>query len=96
MDLLSENIEICYATPDAKVIEQNEPYNGYMYFVYKGRFVVQCSEFGSQEQGEVESLRYLNKGDYFGEVSLLFGCNRSATVKTSDYGMYGRLQDSIL
>ena len=38
----------------------------------------------------------MNKGDYFGEVSMLFGCNRSATVKTSDYGMFGKIKSNIL
>lgn len=93
---LAENISVCYAEPDACIVQQNEAFNGFMYFVYKGRFIVQCSEFGAEEQGEMENLRQLEKGDYFGEVSLLFGCNRSATVKTSDYGMYGQITDDVL
>jgi hypothetical protein len=56
LNLLTENIEISYASPEDKIVEQNDEFNGLIYFVYKGRFIVQSTEFGAGP-GEVESLR---------------------------------------
>jgi len=33
----------------------------------------------------------MKEGEYFGEISLLYNCKRSATVQVADYGMYGAI-----
>ena len=47
------------------------------------------SEKKSQQENEKKKkknvVRNLGKGDFFGEVSLLFSCRRSATVKPKQY-----------
>ena len=34
-------------------------------------------------------IRTMNNGMYFGEISPLFDCKRSATIKARVYGTYG-------
>lgn len=37
----------------------------------------------------------MNPGDYFGEVSLLFNCKRTAYVKTTNYCVLARIEKSV-
>ena len=46
LDLLTRNMKIAYANPEDKIVQQNEEYNGLVYFVYRGRFIVSAVEYG--------------------------------------------------
>lgn len=57
---------------DQMVCEENSPSDS-MYFIYRGE--VSVSQKGV-------TFAYLESGDYFGEMSLITGANRNATVTT--------------
>ena len=49
---------------------------------------------GPQQEGQTKNkatIRELFPGNYFGEVSLIYNCDHSATVKAMNYGTLGRL-----
>ena len=37
------------------------------------------------------SIRELSPGNYFGEVSIIYDCEHSASVKALNYGTYGTI-----
>jgi CRP-like cAMP-binding protein len=39
-----------------------------------------------------KNLRELIPGNYFGEISVIYNCDYSATVKAMNYGTYGMLK----
>lgn len=53
-----------------------------MYIIAKGECVVQ---FMSEKRKPIKNKKYLRIGEYFGEISLLYGCKRSATVLSTKY-----------
>jgi hypothetical protein len=40
MNLVTSGIEISYACPEELIVMQNEQFDGFIYFVYKGKFIV--------------------------------------------------------
>ena len=65
-----------------------------VYFIIAGNYKVESLMFNMQKkQKDVKSdpnknditAKGLKKGDFFGEVSILFGCRRTATVKAKQY-----------
>ncbi|RMD77267.1 MAG: ATP-binding cassette domain-containing protein, partial [Lentisphaerae bacterium] len=58
------------------VFREGDP-GGCVYIIEKGRLMV----YREREAGEREILAYLRPGDYFGELSLLEGMHRTATVE---------------
>ena len=40
---------------------------------------------------KVEKKKFLYDGDHFGEIGLIYGCNRTATVKSNNYGSLAKL-----
>ena len=68
--------------------------DAYVYFIIAGNYKVESLMFNmgkkqkdiknDANQGDITS-KGLKKGDFFGEVSILFGCRRTATVKAKQY-----------
>ena len=88
--IVVSNVQIDYGEPEQRIVEQNADSDNRLFFIYKGKFEVEIIQYGTQD-GKPEFLRTLKEGDYFGEVSIIFGCKRTATVRVKDYGMYGTL-----
>ena len=40
---------------------------------------------------KVEKKKFLYDGDHFGEIGLIYGCNRTASVKSNNYGSLAKL-----
>ena len=72
-----------------------------MYFISKGKFSVQIrvdhlkpSIIGSENDEVFTKPRYLVDGDHFGEISMIYECKRTATIRSVNYGTLARLQKS--
>lgn len=53
-----------------------------MYILAKGECAV---EFTDERRRPIKQKKVLRVGDYFGEIALLYGCKRSATVVSTKY-----------
>ena len=93
--VISQNDPVLNA--DKEWFEDEESPN--MYFIVTGNYKVESLMFvmkkkrkamkeenqeGEQEKNK-KTKKTLRSGDYFGEIALLFGCRRSATVKSRSY-----------
>jgi len=62
-----------------------------MYFIAKGSCLVSVktrnifSVNQSGSQNPVKKVRTLRERDHFGEISLIYGCRRTATVTSNNY-----------
>ena len=78
------------------VLDDNEEWleDANVYFIIAGNYKVESLMFNmgkkqkdiknDANQGDIAS-KGLKKGDFFGEVSILFGCRRTASVKAKQY-----------
>ena len=78
--LLLDGLEPRTVTAADVVIRQGDP-PGEMYIVRRGRLRAYIDRDGTREQ-----RAYLRQGDFFGEVSLLRGTNRTASVEAVSDG----------
>jgi CRP-like cAMP-binding protein len=68
-----------------------------MFFIAKGRFDVyvkknHATAVGSgSNKSKVGRECSLAEGDHFGEIGLIYGCRRTATVESSNYGTLAML-----
>ena len=68
-----------------------------MYFIRNGKFSVTVkTDYISPEteDNQPELVSYLIDGDMFGEISLLYNCKRTATVRSENYGNLALLKQS--
>ena len=71
-----------------------------MYFIRSGEFTVTIeSSFNvgvtADDESNVETKR-LYDGDHFGEIGLIYGLKRTATVRSKNYGSLAKLTQSKL
>ena len=78
--------------PDNEILTQgNEP--SFFYFIADGN----CKVFvKNQNHEQVEIFNDLQKGDYFGEISILHDCLISATVKTINYCTFAKISKEFI
>lgn len=71
-----------------------------MYFIRSGEFEVSIeSNFNvgiSTEDENLPEKHYLNDGDHFGEIGLIYGLKRTATVRSTNYGSLAKLTSESL
>jgi len=73
-----------------------------MYFIKSGIYTVSFKppSKGFTMQQEMQSMREevkkLKVGDHFGEIGLIYGCKRTATIKSDNYGQLAMLKKSDL
>ena len=61
-----------------------------MYFIKGGGSCrVKVKDHMGREKYQPNALA---EGDHFGEVALIYGCRRSATVISCDYNTFGRIE----
>lgn len=59
-----------------------------MYLIAKGA----CEVFIVDEKKNKNKIKNLRPGDYFGEISLIYGCKRTASVNSSKYSTLAMLK----
>lgn len=80
-------METLLKTPEDIMVKQNiKPSDDecLLYLIAKGRCQVYVAD-KFKERSEEKIVRELQPGDHFGEISMIYGCQRSATVKAYDY-----------
>ena len=77
---LSEHVGVHFYPPGYRVVEQGEM-GATMYVVIHGDLVA----YQLDQRGRARPVKALQKGDFFGETSLLIGEPRDATVITKTY-----------
>mmetsp|Transcript_93061 Transcript_93061/g.128243 ORF Transcript_93061/g.128243 Transcript_93061/m.128243 type:complete len:85 (+) Transcript_93061:1862-2116(+) len=82
-------MEIHSTEPDEVVIEQFTQGDA-MYFVAKGECSVEVTEGKKLDK----NTKLLRPGDYFGEISLIYGCKRTAKVSATKYSTLAKLPRS--
>lgn len=58
-----------------------------MFFIGRGDCIVKVRD----EKGKYGEDLHLDEGEHFGEISLLYRCNRSATVVSENYNTLAKL-----
>ena len=72
--------------PEDVIVRQFEETNDF-YLIAKGACQVNIID----EKKKDRRLKTLRSSDYFGEISLIYGCNRTATVKSTKYSQLAKL-----
>jgi len=70
--------------PEDKVISYGDDGN-YFYLIANGHVEIQLPD-------KKNDPIFLKHGDYFGECALLYDCKRSATVVTTNYCTFSRIE----
>jgi len=87
LNLVVNKLGTCFATPEFEIICQDEPAED-MYFLSKGDCVVNIKD---QRGTDHFAFRLLTTGDYFGEISMVYRCNRTASVVSRNYNTMARI-----
>ena len=77
--------------PDDIIIEQDEEAT-HFFFIAEGQCEVSILD---HKKSITRIPKLLNQGDYFGEVALLFDCKRTATVKSTNYCTFARIEKTV-
>ena len=72
--------------PEASVVEQYE-HTDSLYVIAKGA----CRATIIDQKKSTQVMPFLRPGDYFGEIGLIYGCSRTATVKSEKYSTLAML-----
>jgi ATP-binding cassette subfamily B protein len=88
LTLMLSELETQTVEAGEQVIQEGDP-PGPMYVVESGRLRV-----FTEDDGERRYLRYLRRGDFFGELSLFKGAPRSSTVEAVEAGRLLRLTEA--
>lgn len=75
---LAENSRVKVFAPDEKIVRQGQKGSS-MFVIHRGSVAVQA-----KEEGVSKTLRNLREGDFFGEMGLLTGEPRTATVTATE------------
>ena len=78
------------ATPEDEIIKQDDDIsrNSEIFFIGRG----DCEVNVRDERGrENEGIRILEEGDHFGEIQLVYGCRRTATVISRNYNTLAKM-----
>lgn len=80
-------LEVVLYTPEEKVVEQGETGSD-MYFIQSGDCVLDLID---HSKNEYMFPNILVNGDHFGEIALIYNCNRTCTVTSRFYNTLAKL-----
>lgn len=81
-----QKIELVMSQPEEIKIQQGEETYDF-YIIAKG----ECECFVKDEQRKENFVHTLNPGAHFGEIAILTGKRRTATIQTKNYSTIGRV-----
>jgi CRP-like cAMP-binding protein len=102
-------MQIVLSMPEQLLISQEDPPDEgesatdepRMYFIANGRFDVFVKKNhivaagnGSDKSSKDKGVCSLSEGDHFGEIGLIYGCRRTASVQSTNYGTLAMLTRS--
>ena len=87
VSLMIAKFETILIEPEDVIVKQFEETNDF-YLIAKGACHVNIID----EKKKDRYLKTLRSSDYFGEISLIYGCNRTATVKSTKYSQLAKLK----
>jgi CRP-like cAMP-binding protein len=80
------------SVPEDVFFRQDEESND-MYFIAKGECMVSIRDNNKKEH---KNFKILRPGDHFGELSLIYGCRRTATVTSRNYSTLGKISKDLV
>lgn len=80
LNLIISELTILRFTPEDPICRQGAPGNN-IYFIATGTCTVSVID---EHKTEID-VRDLKEGNYFGEIALLKGCKRTASVRSKNY-----------
>ena len=92
-EFIIKRFGVVLTTPEQVFVQQEDEFNDQnnsMFFIAKGDCDVKVKD-KIGEIGEECTARTLNKGDHFGEISVIYGCPRTASVHANNYCTLSRL-----
>lgn len=90
LDQLLPDCKIKLFLPEDKIIRQGDKASN-MYFLAQG----DCDVFVTDEAQSDKYTTTLKPSSYFGEVALIKGCNRTASVTSKNYSTCAELRKDV-
>jgi len=88
VSMMISKFETVLNQPEDIIIEQLEQESNSMFLISDGACQVKITD----EKKNVRLGKLLRSGDYFGEVSLVYDCPRTATVQSTKYSTMAELK----
>ena len=80
VDFVSNYLKVEIFMPEGDIINEGDPADR-IYFLSQGECEVKIQD----EKKRNQLARYLHPGNIFGEIALIYKCNRTATIKCINY-----------
>ena len=87
IETVMSGLDTVFATPEESIIWQGTESDA-MYFISQGECTIDITDENRIVQ---KTVRLLVEGDHFGEIGLIYGCVRSATVISRNYNTMAKL-----
>ena len=88
MQTIIGKLGTCLTTPEQEIIKQFDKKCDDMYFIAKGECAVNLKD--EKDRTHI-GIALLVERDHFGEVSMVYKCQRTATVVSRTYNTLARL-----
>lgn len=87
VDRILAKLEPFFSNPEDVIVKQGTIANS-MYIISRGQCFVNIIQ---PNQKEIYNFKFLNQGDHFGIVSLIYKCPRTASIISREYNILSRL-----
>lgn len=91
VSMMISKFETVLKDPEDQIVKQLDD-NREMYLIAKGACEVSfLDERNNKGKDDSKSVRTLRHSDYFGEISMVYGCKRTANVQSTKYSTLAML-----